>query len=81
MTSSSIIARLNGRWLLADDGIQWILAVRRGLKGAAGTKWSGRRFHRCRTSLIRSIGELCVPVDPGAMAIVRTLPDRYGYAS
>jgi hypothetical protein len=81
MTARSITARLNDCWRIEDDGLQWILAVRRGRTDAAGTKWGGRRFHRCRTPLIHSIGELCGPVDPGAMAIVWALPDRYGYAS
>lgn len=78
MTALSITARLNDRWRVEDDGLQWILAVRRGRKDAVGTKWSGRRFHRCRTPLIASIGELCGPVEVGALAIIRALPDRYG---
>ena len=80
MTALSITAHLNDRWRAEDDGLQWILAVRRGRKDAAGTKWGGRRFHRCRTPLIHSIGELCGPVDPGALATIRELPGRYGQA-
>lgn len=78
MTALSITAHLNDRWRAEDDGLQWILAVRRGRMDAAGTKWGGRRFHRCRTPLIHSIGELCGPVDPGALAIIRAFPEQYG---
>lgn len=41
MTALSITAHLNDRWRAEDDGLQWILAVRRGRKDAAGTKWAG----------------------------------------
>lgn len=77
MTVRSIIARLNDRWRIEDDDVQWILAVRRGRKDAVGTRWSGRRFHRCRTPLIASICELCGPVDPDALAVIQALPDCY----
>lgn len=72
------IARLNSRWRVTDDGIQWILEVRRGHKTVKRSGWTGRRYHRQRTPLIRSIGELCEPIDADALAIIQALPDCYG---
>lgn len=69
--------RLNGRWRIEDDRLQWILAVLRTGKGASKEFWCGRRFDRCRTRLIASVAELCGDVDPGAMVVVRALPERY----
>lgn len=71
------IAYVNDRWRVMDDGIQWILEVRCGRKTAKRSGYTGRRFHRQRTPLIRSIDELCGEVDRDALALVRELPDRY----
>lgn len=75
------IARLNNRWRVVHDPLQWILQVRRGRKTTKATGWKGRRFCQWRRTLIRDIGELCGPVDPDALAIIQALPDRYGRAS
>jgi hypothetical protein len=79
MTAPLVIARLNERWRIEDDGmLQWILAMRQGRKGVKRTGWIGKRFHRLRTPLIASIEELCGSVNPDAMAIIWALPEQYG---
>jgi hypothetical protein len=78
MTAPSLITGISDRWRIEDDGmLQWILAMRSGRKTGKATGWKGKRFCRWRRALIRDIGELCGPVDPAAMAIIRALPERY----
>jgi len=74
---SEVIVTLNGRWRVTNDPLQWILEVRRGRSRAKASGWSGRRFHRQRTALMRSIRELCGEVDPTALAVLEILPERH----
>jgi hypothetical protein len=77
MTVLSIIARLNDRWRVIDDPLQWILQVRQGRKTGKATGWKGIRFCRWRRTLIRDSGELCGDIDVTAMALIEELPDRH----
>jgi hypothetical protein len=76
-----MIARLNDRWRVVDDPIQWILQYRRNKHGSSAEDvedvWGGRRFFRTRTALLRDVRELCGPVDPSALRIIASLPDRH----
>ncbi len=72
------VIRLNDRWRVTDDGVQWILSVRCGRKSTKRSGWTGRRFHRQRTPLIASVTELCGSINTDALAIIQALPDCYG---
>jgi hypothetical protein len=66
---------LNARWRVAHDArLQWILQYR---YGKAATAWRGRRFHVERDPLLRTIRELCGPVDPAAVGMIKAWPARY----
>ena len=69
--------QLNDGWLLTHDGsLQWILQRRMStLRKPA--RWGGRRFHLERDPLLRSIAELCGPVDASAVETIRAWPPRY----
>jgi hypothetical protein len=72
-----LILRLNDGWRLAhDESLQWILQ-RRMSKPGKPAKWGGRRFHVERDPLLRSIRELCGPVDESAVETIRDWPRRY----
>ena len=61
------VQALNSDWAVGDDrALQWLLLRR------AGDEWHPRRFHVERDALLRSIRELCDPVDPVAVDTVRT---------
>ena len=71
------LLQLNEGWRLAHDGsLQWIL-LRRMSKRGKPAKWGGRRFHVERDPLLRSIAELCGPVDANATETIRAWPPRY----
>ena len=53
------------RYRVVDDGIQWVIQVRRGRKTAKSTGWRGIKWHIQRTDLRRSIRNL-VGVDWGS---------------
>jgi hypothetical protein len=68
---------LNAGWRVRDDGeLQWILE-RRCSKPDKPAMWTGRRYHGERDSLLRSISELCGPVDVGVVETIKGWPDRY----
>lgn len=73
--ANNVVARLNDRWRVVQDTLQWILQVRRGRKTGKATGWKGKRFCQWRRTLIRDIGELCGEVAPAAMALIEALPD------
>ena len=65
------LLQLNEGWRLAQDSsLQWILQ-RRMSKFGKPVKWGGRRFHVERDPLLRSIAELCGPVDASADETIR----------
>jgi hypothetical protein len=71
------LLQLNIGWRLAHDGsLQWILQ-RRMSKLGKPAKWGGRRFHVERDPLLRSIAELCGPVDARTVETIRAWPPRY----
>lgn len=69
------LLKLNDHWRVLDDPLQWILQVRKGQEGPKATGW--RAVHYCvsRTGLKASVGQLCGPVSPQAMAAIDALPD------
>jgi hypothetical protein len=72
-----LLLQLNVGWRLAHDGsLQWIL-LRRMSKLGKPAKWGGRRFHVERDPLLRSIAELCGPVDASAVETIWGWPPRY----
>ena len=71
------LAVLNDRWRVVDEGLQWILQVRKGRPTAKSSGWQHRCYHVERPALLRSIRELCGDVDPDALAVLETLPERY----
>jgi hypothetical protein len=72
-----LLLQLNEGWRLAHDGsVQWILQ-RRMSKLGKPAKWGGRRFHVERDPLLRSIAELCGPVDARAVETIRAWPPGY----
>jgi hypothetical protein len=63
---------INARWRVIYDGQrQWILQSRE------GRGWRDRRFHVERDPLLRSIHELCWPIDTPGVRAVEALPFRY----
>jgi hypothetical protein len=66
------ILRLNKGWSVGDDAaLQWFLLR------ASGKAWVPRRYHVERDALLRSIRELCGPVDPAALETIRRWPPKY----
>ena len=72
-----LLLQLNDGWRLVHDGsLQWTLQ-RRHSTPRKTAKWSGRRFHVERDPLLRSIAELCGPVDASAVETIKGWPPRY----
>lgn len=66
------IQRLNEDWAVSDDGqLQWLLLR------AGGETWRPRRYHVERDALLRSIRELCGPVDAAAVEAIGGWPALY----
>ena len=68
---------LNDLWRVRDDGVQWILEVRKGRKRARASGYVGKWFHVSRTALRESVRALCGSVDPIALQLIEALPLRY----
>jgi hypothetical protein len=76
-TPNAAVVALNAGWRVRDDGeLQWILE-RRCSKPDKPAMWTGRRYHGERDSLLRSISELCGPVDVGVVETIKGWPDCY----
>ena len=75
--------RLNARWRVVDDPIQWILQQREGGKprrrpdGSYRQPWRDRSFPTGRRLLKREIRRLCGEVDPDAIKLVALLPEKH----
>jgi hypothetical protein len=69
MSNSNLVAQLNERWRIIDDGKQWVLAR---LDDRWG--WVARTHCRTRAALERCAGLYAGDVDPGARAILAALP-------
>jgi len=66
------VLRLNADWAVSDDGeMQWSLLR------ARGGRWMPRRFHVERDALLRSVRELCGPVDAAAVVEIRGWPPMW----
>ena len=74
---SEVIVVMNARWRVTDDLRQWIVEVRKGQQRDKASGWAGRRFHLQRTALIRSVQELCAPLEPEALEALRSLPAQH----
>lgn len=78
-----MIARLNDRWRVVDDPLQWMLQYRGGKTSDRGGSpniraWQGKRFCRTRDALIRDIREIVIgDVDQAALRVIASLPDRH----
>ena len=72
-----MIVQLNDRWRVTHDPLQWILQARKSRETVRHTGYYGRSYCRSRTALIRCIGEYCGEVDPAALAIVESWPERF----
>lgn len=63
--------QLNDRWRVSWDDLQWVLEHCVSVKSG---RWQDRRFHQQRDWLLKSIKELCGPVDPEAQAAIQRFP-------
>ena len=64
------LVKLNDKWRIDDDPLQWIL------KRRSGKVWRDRSFCMTRKALLRCIREYCGDVDPAAVAFIETWPER-----
>ncbi len=86
--TASLPIRLNDRWRVADDPLQWILQQRKAKEGSrrrdgsTRSGWRNRRFPTTRDLLKRDIAELCGEVEPAALAQIEALPEVHpGFAA
>ena len=77
----TLVAILNDRWRVVDEGNQWILQVRKGRKTAKATGWRDKSFCTQRTTLLRCIHDDCGDVNADAMSVINQLPDQHRRAS
>ncbi len=77
MSKKVEIVRLNDRWRIVDDPLQWILEVRQGKAGKKASGYRQRSFCCWRSTLLRDIRERCGDVDPAAVAYIESWPERH----
>ena len=65
------------RWRVVDDGIQWILEVRKGNPRRKASGYRGHAFCLWRTALPRSVREKFGHVPPEFEQVVAGLPERH----
>ena len=53
--SKPVIAVLNDRWRVIDDGLEWVLQRRKGRRTPKSTGWCGRSYAASRRSLLDSV--------------------------
>ncbi len=75
--SKPVIAFLNDRWRVIDDGIQWVLQKRTGRPTPKSTGWRGRSYLRTRASLLDSVARWCGSVDPQTLSLLTRLPEEH----
>lgn len=68
-TSIGFPIRLNERWRVSFDQLQWILERYR------GGRWIGSAYCVTRETLLRNIRERAGTVDANALALVAALPE------
>jgi hypothetical protein len=72
------ILQLNDGWRIAHDGaLQWVIQRSSVTRRTGARRWQGRRFHVERDPLLRSIRELCDPLDQSAVETIKGWPARY----
>ena len=77
VSSKGMVIVLNDQWRVRDDGVQWILEVRKGRKRARASGYVGRLFHVSRTALSASVGKLCGNVSRLGLSEILALPERH----
>ena len=75
--SKPVIAVLNDRWRVIDDGIQWVLQKRKGRPTPKSSGWRGRSYATSRARLLDSVERRCGPVEPAALRHLTSLPDEH----
>lgn len=65
------LVKLNERWRIDDDPLQWVLKRRKG-KG-----WIGSAYCTTRTALLSNIRERAGNVDPAAVAFIETWQEQH----
>ncbi len=71
------VIKLNDLWRVRDDGVQWVLEVRKGRPTVRSTGYAGRSYCTQRTALKRCVDEHCGEVDADAIRRVENLPECY----
>jgi hypothetical protein len=74
----AIIARLNDSWrvIVCAADLQWILQRGYMARNHGDMRWRGRSYCRTSEALRRCTREHAGSVDPSALAILATLPER-----
>ena len=76
--SKPVVAVLDDRRRVIDDGVQWILQKRHGRPTRKSTGWRGRSYCTSRKSLLDSVEKWCEPpIDPDALRNLQALPDDH----
>lgn len=73
----TVVAVLNDRWRVRDDGLQWILERRQRRSNRRGTGWEGRSYCTQRRTLLGCVHDHCGDLDADALSAINRLPDRY----
>lgn len=76
----TFVCKLNDRWRVTDDGLQWILERRERKASLKSSGYTGQSFCTQRRSLKRCIREKgAEPISDHARVVIDDLPDRYPY--
>jgi hypothetical protein len=75
---SGLVTQLNPDWRVVEcrDRVQWILQRRGSPEKPRRDDWRGRSYCRTKEALIRCAREHAGPIDPAAVAILASLPER-----
>lgn len=73
--SKPVIAVLNDRWRVIDDGLEWVLQRRKGRPTPKSTGFRARGYAASRASLLDRVERRCGSVDPAAQRILEGLPE------
>lgn len=76
------LVRLNDKWRIVDDPLQWILQRRAGNRRRSDgsedpRSWQGMSYCMTRAVLLRDIRERAGEVDPAAVAFIESWPERH----
>ena len=80
MRRATELLKLNERWRIVDDPLQWILQRRGHTNGKVGP-WQARSFCTTRKALLRCIRKYYGDVDPAAVAYIETWPERNAHGA